>query len=265
MQLYRLSLLFALPLPLLAADTPKFETASVRRAEQCSMQNSVDPGRVALIGDPLRALIMEAFDVKLDQVIGPPWLDAECYTVIARLPEGATKDRLPEMFQALLVERFKLAAHKENRVRPGYLLVVDKGGPKFKQSAPSFGPAGRPNQVRFGAAPGASGIKGSITMAMLAHFLTDHLGGPVEDRTSLDGKYDIDVTWTPDPAFEKPGAFAQDAARRSGSEDTAASLPSGTGNIFAALRDTLGLRLEPRKEQVEVVIVDHIERVPVEN
>jgi uncharacterized protein (TIGR03435 family) len=249
-----------------AADQPKFEAASVKRADRCSMENSLDPGRIALIGDPLKVVVKEAFNVKIDQITGPSWLDEDCYTVVAKIPEGATKDRLPAMFEALLIERFKLAAHRESRLRPGYALMVDKNGPKFKQTDPSFHGLGqRTGQVRFGAGREVGGIKGAMTMATLARFLSGRLGGPVQDLTGIEGTFDIDLAWAPDPTLEKLGAFAEHAATASSSPDAAASLPAGTGNLFTSIRDSLGLRLEPRKQAVEVIVIDHIERIPVEN
>jgi uncharacterized protein (TIGR03435 family) len=62
-------------------------------------------------------VLKEAFNVKMDQIAGPSWLDEDCYAIVAKIPEGATRDQLPAMFEALLVERFKLAAHKESRPR----------------------------------------------------------------------------------------------------------------------------------------------------
>jgi uncharacterized protein (TIGR03435 family) len=69
----------------------------------------------------------------------------------------------------------------------------------------------------------------------------------------------------PDRTFEKAGQFAQATADHSGSALPEASVPAGVPNIFTAIRETLGLRLEPRREQVETVVIDHIERVPAEN
>jgi len=251
--------------PLTAADEPKFEAASVRRTERCTMETTVDPSRIALIGVPLKVVLREAYGVKLDQVVGPGWLDVDCYEVVAKIPEGVGKDQLPAMLRGLLVERFKLVAHKESRTRPGYTLTVDKGGPKFQQSTTPSGLGGaNGGSVRFGAGPQASAIKGSMTMSSLARFLTARLGAPVEDATGLSGKYDIDITWTPDPT-EKGGAFTQNGARTAGSGDTEPSPTTGLGSIFTAVRETLGLKLEPRKEQVEVIVVDHIDRAAVEN
>ena len=238
-----------------------FEAASVKRTDQCRMQNSVDPGTIALNGDPLKVVLMEAFHVKMDQIIGPSWLDTDCFVITAKMPEGATRDQLPAMLQALLVERFKLAAHKESRLRAGFGLVVDKNGPKFKESDASV-VAARAGPVTFGF--GAHGrIKGAMTMALLAQRLSNSVGGPVQDLTGLKGTYDIDFSWMADQS----GSFAQaSAAANASSADVGASVPAGaTTDIFTSVRESLGLKLEPRKLPIEVVVVDHIERVPTTN
>jgi uncharacterized protein (TIGR03435 family) len=252
----------------MGADQPKFEAASVKRTDRCGMENAMDAGMIAFKGDPLKPVLMEAFKVKMDQIAGPSWLDADCFEIFARIPEGATRDQVPAMLQALLADRFKLAAHKEDRTRPGYALAVDKSGPKFKESVPGSDFKGlHAGQRTFGAAPGASGIKGSMTMASLARFLSNGLGGPVQDLTGLKGTYDIDLTWAPDRTIEPMGAFASNyAAAHPGSADGGADLPPApTADIFTAIRDSLGLRLEPRKQPVEELVIDHIERVPTEN
>ncbi len=220
----------------------RFEVASVKRTDRCGMGSSLDPGTIALHGVPLTAVLMEAFKVKMDQIAGPAWLDEDCFEIGAKMPEGATKDQLPAMLQALLVERFKLAVHHESRPSPGYALVVDKNGPKFKESDPNSSyNKEHAGQVTFGMTASPR-IKGSITMASLARFLSNNLHEPVQDLTGLKEKYDIDLSWS------EPG------------------LPdSPTAGVFAAVRESMGLRLESRKEQVDVVVIDRIERVPIEN
>ncbi len=186
------------------ADQPTFETASVKRTDRCRMEHTVDPGTIALNGYPLKVVLMEAFNVKMDLIVGPSWLDANCFAIDAKVPEGATKDQLPAMLQALLVERFKLAVHKERRTRPGYALVVDKNGPKLKAS--DLSPAGPPaGQVTFGDTLQSQGIKGSMTIAALARLLSLRVAGPVEDLTGLKGRFDIDISWALDPSFETAG------------------------------------------------------------
>jgi uncharacterized protein (TIGR03435 family) len=254
--------------PLTGADQPKFETASVRRTDRCSLQNSVDPGMITLNGDPLNLVLKEAFKVNIDQIVGPSWLDADCFQIVASLPGGASKDQIPGMLQTLLAERFKLAVHKENRTLPGYALVVDRNGSKLKESDPtSPSNVAHAGQVTFGAARGAGGIKGSMTMASLARFVSNRLNVPVQDLTGLKDKYDVDLWWVPDPDLEKIGPFAQSAAAaHPGAEEATTGLPNPpTVDLFTAIRNSLGLRLEQRKEQVEFVVIDHIERVPSEN
>jgi len=82
---------------------------------------------------PLKAVLMEAFKVKMEQIEGPSWLETDFFDISAKIPDGAARDQVPAMLETLLTERFKLAAHREDRVRSGYVLVVDKGGPKFKE------------------------------------------------------------------------------------------------------------------------------------
>jgi uncharacterized protein (TIGR03435 family) len=177
----------------------------VKRTDRCGGGASIDPGSVALRGVPLKPVLMEAFKVKIEQIEGPFWLETECFDISAKMPEGATRDQLPDMLQALLAERFKLAAHKEDRARSGYVLVIDKGGPKFKEDDPKtefLGP-GRTGMMMFGA-NGHGVLKGVMPMATLASNLSRQGYGPVQDLTGLPGKYDIDLRWKPEKAPDRP-------------------------------------------------------------
>ena len=84
-----------------------------------------------------------AFNVATDQLAGPAWLrdfaSANNYTIVATVPSDTTKEQFEKMLQNLLVERFHLVFHRETRNFPGYELVVDKGGPKFKEVTPTQG------------------------------------------------------------------------------------------------------------------------------
>ena len=246
-----------------AATQPKFEAASVKRTDRCVFDNTVGPGTVVLKGVPLKPILVEAFKVGKDQIAGPSWLDEDCFEIFGKVPEGASKDQIPAMLQALLVERFKLAAHKEDRPRTVYALTVDKNGPKFKESVSSSNAVGaRAGQTTFRAGPATSGVKGSMTMASLARYLSGRGYGPVQDFTGLTGKYDIDLSWAPDRAFEPLGEFA---AATAAAHQNADLPPAPTADLFTAVRESLGLRLERRKEPVEVLVIDHIERVPTGN
>lgn len=246
-----------------AADQPKFETASVKRTNVCEFKTSLDPAALTLNGVPLKVVLMQAFNVKTDQIEGPSWLDADCFAISAKIPEGATRDQLPAMLQALLTERFKLASHKEERPRSGYALLVDKGGPKFKEDDLKATFMGKSPQgsSRFGFA-GHGQLKGVMTMATLAGYLSKRGYGPVQDLTGLTGKYDIELSWATDPAFEPRSPEATASAP---TPPSAVSPAEPEANLFAALRESLGLKLERRKVSVEFVVIDHIERVPTEN
>lgn len=247
-----------------ATNQPKFEVASVKRTDRGIIKNSLGPGTVTLKGDPLKIVLMEAFKVKSYQIEGPSWLDQDCFDIVAKMPEGATSDQIPAMLQALLAERFKLAAHKEDRPRPVYVLVVGKGGPKFQEANTNFRRMGpRPDLVFFRAGT-ARGFKGSMTMATLARFLASSLDRPVHDFTGLTGTYDIDLSWAPDPVLDRPSPFSE--ATPATSADAGIDLPTPpTATVFTAIRESLGLTLEARKEPVEMLVIDHVERVPIEN
>jgi len=145
-----------------------------------------------------------------------------------------------QMLQSLLVERFKLASHFEERQLPSYLLVVDK-------------------KLRIQPAAGSSGSMSShngdvtateVTMAQLAGFVSRAIGSPVIDQTNVTGTYSFNFSFTREAG---PGAEARPAAD-----------PAGAPTIFDAVRD-LGLKLEERKLPTQVLIVDRMERTPVEN
>jgi uncharacterized protein (TIGR03435 family) len=229
------------------------------------MSNHIDPDRIALTGDPLIVVLMEAFKVKMDQIVGPSWLDSNCFDITAKIPQGATKDQLPMMYQALLAERFKLVAHKELRPPMGYVLVVDKNGPTLKASELTSNVAhSHAGEVTFGSTLGSAGIKGSMTMAVLARIISNRLGSPVQDLTRIDGTYDVDFSWRLDQTLEKVDQFALSRRTHVGSGDEA-SAPADLSDIFTSIRKSLGLRLEAGKQQVEFIVIDHLERVPTEN
>jgi uncharacterized protein (TIGR03435 family) len=249
----------------------RFEVASVKRADQCSLGRTINPRSVTLTGMPLKPLLMQAFNVKLEQIEGPAWLESECFDISARIPDGGSLDQLSAMLQGLLTERFKLAAHKEDRPSKGYALVVDKGGPKFKADDPNVNFAAQgakpgakipQGSILFGA-NGNGRLRGAMTMAVLASSLSRQGYGPVQDATGLTGKYDIDLTWTPDPAFRPTGQLAPASATTPPAADIPAA-PEGS-SLFTAVRESLGLRLERRDVPAQFLVIDRIERSPSEN
>jgi uncharacterized protein (TIGR03435 family) len=134
-----------------AQTTPKlaFEVASVKPAAPLNMQKiqdavknggpmpigpHIEPTRAEFTYMALRELIVLAYKVKPYQISGPDWVANERFDVVAKYPDGATKQDVPKMLQALLEDRFKLAVHRETKEHPVLALVVGKGGSKLKDS-----------------------------------------------------------------------------------------------------------------------------------
>jgi uncharacterized protein (TIGR03435 family) len=133
----------------ISADGPTFDAASVKLAgpdvrppnTMTGGPGTNDPGRFRAPRIEMLSLLTRAFDVSMDQIVGPAWtrdfMSGNYYTIDATIPPGATKKQFHQMLQNLLVERFHLVFHHETRNFPGYELVVDKGGPKFKEVTPT--------------------------------------------------------------------------------------------------------------------------------
>jgi len=194
----------------------------------------------------------------------PPWVGSARYSIDAKADgrESAGMMRGP-MMQALLEERFHLRTHRETREVPVYVMTVAKGGPKFQPAKPGscqpFDASGDLT-VHFDGIPCAEARvsrKGSITVidfrgVSLDAFAKDlHPGRPVIDRTGLAGAFDIHLEMEADaPDSSAPGSGA-------------ASDPPHS-SFIVALREQLGLRLDPAKGPSEFLVIDHIER-PSEN
>ncbi len=169
---------------------------------------------------------------------GPDWLNFEIFDIAAKFPPATSGEQVAMMLQTMLAERLKVKVHRETKELPVYALVVGKNGPKMQRAAPGGG-------TRFSLGPGhISGTAAS--MSALADRL--HLDRPVLDLTGLKESFDFTLTWTPDNA---PGTPQADDA----------SGPS----IFTAIQEQLGLKLEPRRAPVQILVIDHAEKVPTEN
>ncbi len=293
------------------AASPVFEVASIKPAPdlmtmaqqvmagKAHMGMQVDGARVDIGGMSLADLIRTAYKIKPYQLSAPDWMSqmtAPRFDVMAKIPEGATKDQVPEMLQALLAERFKLTVHRENKDHPVYALVVGKNGLKLKESPPDpetppaaadaakggmqIKPDGRGNATISGGpmgnmrvSPGADGAihleASKMTLATLADTLSPLVDRPVVDMTDLKGNYQValDLPIVELQRMARTAGFqmamAAPGAPASASPADAASDPSG-GAIFATVQK-LGLKLEPRKAPVEIIVVDRVEKDPTEN
>lgn len=235
---------------------PEFEVASIKLGDPGSRRVGIGfrPG-----GDTFKAtnaslqrLIGFAYDLRNHQISGgPDWLDSAKFNIDAKagsaIPPGlAGGNVIRLMVQSLLAERFKLASHLEMREEQLYELVVNKDGPKLRESAPAA--PGQPQGVRIG--------RGELTgtaapIAILVNQLSQQLGRSVTDKTGLTGRYDFTLKWTPDDLGVAAGQPA--------GPDAPTADPSGP-SIFTAVQEDLGLKLQSAKGQVEILVIDHAER-----
>jgi uncharacterized protein (TIGR03435 family) len=187
----------------------------------------------------LRTLILQAYDVLDFQITGGPrWLGSDRFDVEATTgrPEPIRLSDFGPLLRSLLADRFHLATHKETREMQTYVLVVDKGGPKLRQTTGV--PAQSMRGVNQRATAGKAKMIGDgVTLSALAYRIAEQqpfLGHTVLDKTGLTGFYDFTLEWD-----------AGDDAEPS---------------IVAALRMQLGLKLTSEKSFVEVLVIDSAEK-----
>ena len=262
-----------------------------------------DPGQITYTNVTVKNVLTQAYGVKSFQISGPGWLDSERFDIVAKLPRGATKAEFRAMLQNLLAERFKLTLHREKKDLPMYALVVGRNGPKLKESVdgpapkeggPADGPAATMGRVTVGkdgfpVMPPASGGSAAAMMLMngnarmtatkqpmagLAEMLSNQLDLPVVDMTGLTGKYDYTLYFAPEglagmrlPAGLPPPPPNAPPPGESGPGMAAASAPDAQSspNLFTAVQEQLGLKLEQRKGPVDLLVIDHLEKAPIEN
>ena len=231
------------------AQTPEFEVASIRPNKAMGERSSIrlSNGLVTMENVSLTKIILNAYGIPDDRrymLDGPGWLGTESFDVQARFPANTPTPQVRQMLQALLAQRFGLALHRETRQLPIYSLVVAKSGPKIHavvagQAGTSAGP-GRLEATK-------------ITMQKLADLLARFAGTPVTNATGLDGVYDFVLEWSPDETLKMPAA------------DGTPAPGNGGPSIFTALEEQLGLKLAGGKGPVEILVVDHVEKVPTGN
>ena len=254
----------------------QFEVASVKPAPPGEVNQTwsggpgtKDPGLFTCQNVDLADLVVMAYDLPWYRFSGLDWMRSTRFNISAKIPEGTTKEQFQLMQQNLLAERFKMKIHHEQKEVQMYDLVVAKDGPKIKRSPeipppvdpdapqPPPGPAkldkdGFPIPVIVGrqwrtASAGRRITQPffDVTMERFAGFIANAMARPINDATGLQGKYDFVLKWVMDW----------------GGPPTEDSSPT----IFEALQAQLGLKLESKKGMVDVLVVDHAEKIPTEN
>jgi uncharacterized protein (TIGR03435 family) len=249
-----------------------FEVASVKPATSTGGRFTMsggpatgDPGRIIYTNIMLRRVLLNAYDLRSYQILGPDWLDTLRFDITANVPEGTTKEQFQAMLRNLLATRFQMRSHRESRELPIYAMVAAKSGPKLKPAGlaaaqaedqlavirPTDGKDGFPalslpaGGLVLETRNGRARVTGKESaLSKLADLLSGQLGRPVIDMTGLAGNYSFVVYFAPE-----------------GINPDAASDPG----LFAALQQQLGLRLEARTGPVELLMIDYAEKVPAEN
>jgi uncharacterized protein (TIGR03435 family) len=281
------------------APKPEFEVASVKPMQAGARggwgggPGTNDPEHYSYAG-ALLMLLRIAYGVDVDQISGPDWLSSEDYTVSAKIPAGATKEQMNAMLQSLLEQRFHLTMHRAQQEFSTYELVIAKGGSKLKETAyPELGPEQRvpldlaamrssqPDKDGFPQLPPGMRSLGAVRDGVVRYTfrattiteLGTHVSGQfateagknrfggrmfalgrVVDHTGLTGKYDFTLAYTSSGGMG--GALAPSPAGQD---------PTGIPDLSEALEQQLGLKLQKTNTVLDVIVIDHIDRTPVDN
>jgi uncharacterized protein (TIGR03435 family) len=277
---------FIAPVFLLAqTPAPQFEVASVKPAAaivagpDVNIGIRIDGAQFRCTSYSLRDYIRFAYNVKPYQIEGPEWITQDRYTVTAKIPEGGA-GHIREMMQSLLEERFKLKIHHNQKEFAVYGLIVGKNGIKMTEEPPDpADPAVLDVDVKAQGGRGGVNVDlghGSyfgfadnkligkkLDMTRFADMLAMFADRPVVDMTGLKGRYDFTVQLSQEDYM----AMLIRSAVKNG-----VSLPPQALKLMESSGDTLynsvqmvGLKLEPRKAPLDVVVVDSAEKTPVEN
>lgn len=269
-----------------AAKRPEFEVASVKPSPPQEQNTAaagikIDGAQVRVTAFPLREYLSIAYRLRATQITGPEWMGGERFDLAAKLPEGSTRDQIPEMLQALLEERFQLKARRDKKEFAVYGLVSAKSGFKLQPVPPdpnaipvnafevtgSGSPSGV--TVNFGKTSSFSlgGNKFEIknlSMTEFADALTRFVDRTVVDMTGITGRYSFNVEMTP----EDYRSVLIRAAVNNGVTLPPQALQllegfSAEGALLAL--QTAGLKIESRKAPLDVLVVESISKTPTAN
>jgi len=240
-----------------AAALPSFAVAVIKpgKPDSTGFAWRNTPDGISFTGMPMQQILCAAFNLEDDRVVGlPAWIREQRFDIEARvdpadLPQykDLNYHQRYAMIVPVLSDRFNLKFHHESRVLPVYVLTIAKGGSKL--TGTKAGPDGKEKDSGWSMGNGQMDAH-ATTIESLIQALSPQVGHTILDKTGLTGHYDFKLRWTPDDAPPMSGA---DGTNAPGSD---ASAPP----LFTALQEQLGLKLESRKEPVDVIVIDHIEK-----
>ena len=249
----------------------EFDVVSIKRNTSeggGSSARTLPDGTTISINRTIQSMVMAASPEPVRDVVGlPDWAMSERYDITTKPPAGSTREQRALMWQSLYADRMKLRAHVETREQETYALVLARSdgrlGPQLKPSAldcsprPPGSPPPTPPTFSADDAKSRCGglfgqgtiVSGGISLDSLVLSLAGLAGRHINNRTGLTGSYALTLDYS---VPRRPGASPD------------APDPSDAPDIFTALQEQLGLKLQPEKSMVKVFAIDHIER-PTEN
>lgn len=228
------AMFLCLPVCAQPAAGPEFEAAWLKPNPSVELSVLI-PANGKLLGKcvTLMRLISFAYDVPFARISGPPWLDSTAFDVQAKGKVGTKDAEIRLMTRTLLAERFGLECHREIKAGRVYFLELASGGLKM---VPADEP--RPPNPKLPPSPHST-MGGDVTIEELAAYLCRSLQAPVIDRTGVAGKFHYYLWWGPKPETDP--------------------------DIFQAVKEQLGLKLESGKSDVEFLVIDRVSKTPTEN
>jgi uncharacterized protein (TIGR03435 family) len=239
--------------PMAKDAQPGFEVATIKPSKPNQPGKTIDfEGRhLTMINYNVNDMIADGYGLHTKQIIGAPaWFDTELYDIdgVPDVPGEPSDKQADLMLQKLLADRFGLKFHHEQRELSVFAITVAKGGPKMTVSA-----AGQGNEDDFTFRKLGDLTASNITMNEFAKEMQGSVTDrPVLDRTGLKDHYDFRLRWTPDDS-----QFAQ--FRSAGVASKTKARPNAQPALNDAIQQQIGLRIEPVKAMVDVIMIDHVE------
>lgn len=224
---------------------PSLEVATIKPSDPSDQRHrsEVHGQRIVIENQTVKNMIQMSYGVQARQIVNAPsWIESERFDIqgLTNMEGQPSVPQFQEMVRKLLAERFGLKLHMEKREMARYSLIVTKGGPKMEPT--KVAPDALPNEQGTGDKTSRSWRMENVSMTDLAQNLQGELDRPVVDETGLKGRYDFTLKW-----------LRTDAAPAT---DSDGSLPG----IFTALQEQVGLKVEPSKGEVDVLVIEQVEQ-----
>jgi uncharacterized protein (TIGR03435 family) len=262
---------------------PEIEVATIKPSKPDEQRRiMINPGQITANGATLKLLIYFAWDLNMadDEVLvgAPKWLDSDQFDIVAKFAANSDPsipqippeiDEIRKVLRDLLVDRFEIKTHTENRPIDAFNLVATN--PKLKKADPT-------SHTRCGSGPGPGNkdprledpaldqllVCQNMTMAQIAQKFQEvdpgYINSDVKDATGIAGSWDFTLAYSSSWVTGAGGGlFGPPPPPAAGSD------PNGAISFFDAVNKQLGLKLEKTKRSLPVLVIDHIDEHPTGN